>query len=69
MEKNNITPADVAENLMPKTLGGIANHGIEACLNNLIQALKDCKPKVEVIVEVEAANGGMDSDRNPKEED
>lgn len=68
VEEKNITPADVAENLMPKTLDGIANHQIEACLNNLILALKECKPKIEVKADVDEANGEMETHQNSKEE-
>lgn len=64
MEKKNITPADVAENLMPKTLDGIANHQIEACLKNLILALKECKPKVDEKADVEEVNGEMETNQN-----
>ncbi|KAH7554011.1 hypothetical protein ACOSQ2_029319 [Xanthoceras sorbifolium] len=39
LEESNITPADVAENLMPKTTMGDS----ETCLDNLIQALKAAK--------------------------
>ena len=37
--ETNITPADVAENLMPKS----SEIDIEACLQNLIQALEKAK--------------------------
>ncbi|ONK76437.1 uncharacterized protein A4U43_C03F27880 [Asparagus officinalis] len=45
MDKKNITPADVAENLMPKAKGlqGTGNGQVEACLRDLVQALEDCE--------------------------
>ncbi|PNX75352.1 mitochondrial chaperone BCS1 [Trifolium pratense] len=39
----NITPADVAENLMPKSIG----EDFETCLKNLIQSLENAKKKAE----------------------
>lgn len=70
MEKNNIMPANVAENLMPKTPDGIANHHIEACLRNLVQAPKNCKPKIEDNAEEEEnGTGGNKSHQNGKEEE
>ncbi|CAJ2666201.1 unnamed protein product [Trifolium pratense] len=39
----NITPADVAENLMPKSIG----EDFETCLKNLIQSLENAKKKEE----------------------
>ncbi|XP_059644250.1 AAA-ATPase ASD, mitochondrial-like [Cornus florida] len=39
MKENKITPADVAENLMPKS----PREGAEKCLSNLIRALEDVK--------------------------
>ena len=38
-EETNMTPADVAENLMPKSL----NEDVETCLKNLIEALERAK--------------------------
>lgn len=45
MEEKQITPADVAENLMRKTVGRSAEENVEACLQNLVQALKECRSK------------------------
>ncbi|MCI35268.1 mitochondrial chaperone BCS1 [Trifolium medium] len=39
----NMTPADVAENLMPKSIG----EDFETCLKNLIQSLENAKKKAE----------------------
>ncbi|KAH7846188.1 hypothetical protein Vadar_010900 [Vaccinium darrowii] len=39
LEESNMTPADVAESLMPKTL----TRDVETCLQNLIQALTNAK--------------------------
>ncbi|KAH0467515.1 hypothetical protein IEQ34_004753 [Dendrobium chrysotoxum] len=44
MEERNITPADVAENLMPKKVTEVAG-SVEVCLTNLIQALMESKLK------------------------
>ncbi|KAF8408032.1 hypothetical protein HHK36_007172 [Tetracentron sinense] len=44
MEETEITPADVAENLMPKTITGDA----ETCLENLIQALEMAKEEARL---------------------
>ncbi|XP_010272180.1 PREDICTED: AAA-ATPase ASD, mitochondrial [Nelumbo nucifera] len=50
MEETKITPADVAENLMPKTLNGNA----ESCLENLIKALETAKEEAILKAEEEA---------------
>ncbi|GAU42342.1 hypothetical protein TSUD_287760 [Trifolium subterraneum] len=39
----NMTPADVAENLMPKSIG----EDFETCLKNFIQSLENAKKKAE----------------------
>ncbi|KAI0523345.1 hypothetical protein KFK09_005740 [Dendrobium nobile] len=44
LEERNITPADVAENLMPKKITEVAG-SVEVCLTNLIQALMESKLK------------------------
>ncbi|XP_020969215.1 AAA-ATPase At3g28540-like [Arachis ipaensis] len=47
LEMTNMTPADVAENLMPKSL----DEGVDTCLCNLVQALEKSKQdsnKVEI---------------------
>lgn len=41
LEETKITPADVAENLMPKSV----NEEVDTCLHNLIQALENEKLK------------------------
>lgn len=43
MEETKITPADVAENLMPKS----PSDNVEKCLSSLIQALKEGKEEAE----------------------
>ncbi|PNX76706.1 putative mitochondrial chaperone BCS1-B-like protein, partial [Trifolium pratense] len=43
LEETNMTPADVAENLMPK----VANEDVETSLERLIQALRSCKEEAE----------------------
>ncbi|EHA8590410.1 AAA-ATPase ASD, mitochondrial [Cocos nucifera] len=48
MEEKQITPADVAENLMRKTVGKDAKENVETCLQSLVQALKECRSKDEV---------------------
>ncbi|KAL6622791.1 hypothetical protein ACP70R_032670 [Stipagrostis hirtigluma subsp. patula] len=39
LEEVDMTPADVAENLMPRS----KNRDVDGCLNNLVKALKDAK--------------------------
>jgi chaperone BCS1 len=41
--ETNMTPADVAENLMPKSI----TEDVETCLKNLIQSLENAKKKEE----------------------
>ncbi|RHN49967.1 putative ATPase, AAA-type, core, P-loop containing nucleoside triphosphate hydrolase [Medicago truncatula] len=43
LEKTNMTPADVAENLMPKSI----DEDFETCLKSLIQSLENAKKKDE----------------------
>ncbi|KAK0587029.1 hypothetical protein LWI29_016322 [Acer saccharum] len=43
MEETNMTPADVAENLMPKSL----SDDVDKCLSSLIQALQETKEEAE----------------------
>ncbi|KAF8399386.1 hypothetical protein HHK36_015250 [Tetracentron sinense] len=50
MEETKITPADVAENLMPKTITGDA----ETCLENLIRALEEAKEEARLKAKEEA---------------
>nr|XP_010906692.2 AAA-ATPase ASD, mitochondrial-like [Elaeis guineensis] len=47
MEEKQITPADVAENLMRKSVGRAAEENVEACLQSLVKALKECRSKNE----------------------
>ncbi|PKA49361.1 26S protease regulatory subunit S10B like B [Apostasia shenzhenica] len=46
MEERNITPADVAEALMPKTMTEVSR-SVEVCLHSLIEALRESKLKSE----------------------
>ncbi|KAM3713741.1 hypothetical protein ACJW31_01G279200 [Castanea mollissima] len=50
LEETNITPADVAENLMPKSL----NDDSETCLKKLIEAIKTAKEEAKKKAEEEA---------------
>nr|POE60574.1 aaa-atpase asd, mitochondrial [Quercus suber] len=50
LEETNITPADVAENLMPKSL----NEDAEACLKKLIEAIETAKEEATKKAEEEA---------------
>ncbi|KAF9625526.1 hypothetical protein IFM89_023837 [Coptis chinensis] len=45
LEKTQITPADVSENLMPKTVDG---NFADVCLENLVQALKDVQEEARL---------------------
>ncbi|KAI3407582.1 AAA domain-containing protein, partial [Psidium guajava] len=60
--KTNMTPADVAENLMPKSDGG---EDVEACLRNLIQALEAVKEEAAKEAE-EEAHAKAERDRQEK---
>ncbi|WOL00031.1 AAA-ATPase ASD, mitochondrial [Canna indica] len=62
LEEKNISPADVAENLMLK-YGTGDGEKIEACLENLIKALKECKSKTEK----EAETATVEEDEEAKE--
>ncbi|KAF8408031.1 hypothetical protein HHK36_007171 [Tetracentron sinense] len=81
MEETEITPADVAENLMPKTITGDA----ETCLENLIRTLKMAKEEARLkaveemkeketsakteVKEESLANGeAKDKETSPKED-
>lgn len=50
LEETNMTPADVAENLMPK----VADEDVEASLERLIQALRTSKEEAEMKAKKEA---------------
>ncbi|XP_057447562.1 AAA-ATPase At3g28510-like [Lotus japonicus] len=52
LEEKNMTPADVAENLMPK----VANENIETSLERLIQALRSSKEAARAKAEKEQGN-------------
>lgn len=54
-DKTNMTPADVAENLMPKS----DDEDVEVCLRNLIQALEAVKEKAKKKAEEEAQAKAM----------
>ncbi|KAL1338055.1 hypothetical protein HN51_032741 [Arachis hypogaea] len=56
--ETDMTPADVAENLMPKSV----DEGVEDCLLNLIKAL-------EIAKEEEAAKKAQEEARKKEEED
>lgn len=68
LEETNITPADVAENLMPK----VANEDVETSLKRLIQALRSSKEEAKKKGEKEESTGEEDSAEDkksfPKEE-
>ncbi|XP_059642585.1 AAA-ATPase At3g28580-like [Cornus florida] len=53
MKDNKITPADVAENLMPKS----PREGAEKCLSNLIRALEDVKKEAAAALVKKAQEG------------
>ncbi|XP_027077213.1 AAA-ATPase ASD, mitochondrial-like [Coffea eugenioides] len=50
LEETNVTPADVAENLMPKAAG----EGADICLERLIKAIKQAKEDARLKAEEEA---------------
>ncbi|XP_061367708.1 AAA-ATPase At3g28580-like [Gastrolobium bilobum] len=56
LEETNITPADVAENLMPK----VANEDVETSLERLIRALRSSKEKAHVKAEKEKGTTAME---------
>ncbi|KAH7846426.1 hypothetical protein Vadar_013980 [Vaccinium darrowii] len=49
LEENNMTPADVAENLMPKS----PEDGADACLTNLVDAIEKAKEEAKAKAEEE----------------
>ncbi|KAK7269065.1 hypothetical protein RIF29_21781 [Crotalaria pallida] len=55
LEETNITPADVAENLMPK----VVNEDVETCLERLIQALRNSKEEARMKAEKEKETKSM----------
>lgn len=63
MEETKITPADVAENLMPKS----PSDNVEKCLSSLIQALKEGKEEAErKQAEEEREEQNKQNDADPK---
>ncbi|KAJ0981646.1 hypothetical protein J5N97_009901 [Dioscorea zingiberensis] len=79
LEEKNISPADVAESLMPKKE---TENQVDACLENLVKDLKECKSKREmeeeekqmktkeaaqVCNEQKLENGEKEPDREAKE--
>ncbi|CAK8569623.1 unnamed protein product [Lathyrus sativus] len=62
LEESNITPADVAENLMPK----VANEDVETSLERLIQALRSSKEEAKKKAEKEESTDEEDSAEDKK---
>ncbi|XP_030517790.2 AAA-ATPase At3g28580-like [Rhodamnia argentea] len=60
--KTNMTPADVAENLMPKS----DDEDVEACLSNLIQALEAAKEEAAKKKAEEEAQAKAEKERQEK---
>ncbi|XP_058073834.1 AAA-ATPase ASD, mitochondrial-like [Magnolia sinica] len=61
IEGSNITPADVAENLMPKSSKATAADKANTCLKNLIQALHEAREEMkskEAAAQLEEKGGG-----------
>ncbi|KAK4603927.1 hypothetical protein RGQ29_012441 [Quercus rubra] len=63
LEETNITPADVAENLMPKSL----NDDAETCLKKLIEAIKTAKEEAKKKAEEEARLKAEKEEREKQE--
>ncbi|KAF5190138.1 Aaa-atpase [Thalictrum thalictroides] len=61
LEETQMTPADVAENLMPKTING---NFAELCLENLIQALENTKEEAKL----KAGEEAKERDSSTKDE-
>ncbi|RVW46652.1 AAA-ATPase [Vitis vinifera] len=61
LEETNMTPADVAENLMPKSIS--TDDPGTACLENLIQALETAKEEARVKAEKEAKEKEEEEER------
>ena len=64
--ESNMTPADVAENLMPKS---ITDDPETACLEDLIQAIETAKEEARVKAEKEAKEKGEEEERLKKEKE
>ncbi|KAI3858922.1 hypothetical protein MKW98_028655 [Papaver atlanticum] len=65
IEETQMTPADVAENLMPKTINGDP----EICLNNLIEGLEKAKEDARVKAEEEAKEKEMEMKKQEEEKE
>ena len=64
LDETNITPADVAENLMPKSM----NEDAETCLKKLIEALETAKEEAKKKAE-EEAQSKAEKEEKEKQED
>ncbi|WMV28434.1 hypothetical protein MTR67_021819 [Solanum verrucosum] len=65
LEETNMTPADIAENLMPKS----SKENAETCLERLIKALETAKEEAKLKAEEEAAEKEKEEkDREEKKE-
>nr|GFC09090.1 AAA-ATPase ASD, mitochondrial-like [Tanacetum cinerariifolium] len=53
LKETNMTPADVAENLMPKSVA--EKNNADTCLNNLIKCLEDAKEEAHLKAMKEAS--------------
>ncbi|PNX83408.1 ATP binding protein [Trifolium pratense] len=65
LEETNVTPADVAENLMPK----VANEDVETSLKRLIQALRTSKEEAEMKAKKEDGTNGEEEAEDAKEKE
>jgi chaperone BCS1 len=65
LEETNMTPADVAENLMPR----VANEDVETSLERLIQALRTSKEEAEIKAKKEAEIKAKKEDGTSGEEE
>ncbi|KAI3505426.1 hypothetical protein L1887_27555 [Cichorium endivia] len=63
LEETNMTPADVAENLMPKS----AEENAESCLKDLIKALENAKEEATLKAAEEYSSDGVLSDSGDEE--
>uniref|UniRef100_F6HV43 AAA+ ATPase domain-containing protein n=2 Tax=Vitis vinifera TaxID=29760 RepID=F6HV43_VITVI len=67
LEETNMTPADVAENLMPKSIS--TDDPGTACLENLIQALETAKEEARVKAEKEEEEERLKAEKEGKEKE
>ncbi|KAI3926551.1 hypothetical protein MKX01_011447 [Papaver californicum] len=65
IDETQMTPADVAENLMPKTINGDP----EICLNNLIQGLEKAKQDAKLKAEEEAKEKELEKKKEEEEKE